>query len=97
MPDARLPQAQNQRLTGDRKLQSRMSLVLAHRVISLRSEIDAINAALQIAASSIELPEIVVPEASPPPLNPKRQGLVFFDDDWITASRAMIRHKSYGK
>jgi hypothetical protein len=66
---------------------------------TLRTEIDAINEALQIAASTdtVELPEVEVPEASPPDLEPTRQGLVFFDDDWVTASRALIEHKSYGK
>jgi hypothetical protein len=42
------------------------------------------------------LPDIEVPEPEVE-LDPARQALVSFDHDWVGASRALIKHKSYGK
>ena len=42
------------------------------------------------------MPPIEVPEPEVE-LDPERQALVSFDDDWVSASQALIKHKSYGK
>jgi hypothetical protein len=62
----------------------------------LRANIDEINDELRVAAGSIRLPPIEVPEPEGG-LDPDRQVLVSFDDDWVAASRALIKHKAYGK
>jgi hypothetical protein len=69
----------------------------AERLEELREEIDRINEKLQLAASEhFTLPPIEVPEPEVD-LDPIRQALVHFDDDWATASRALIKRKSYGQ
>jgi hypothetical protein len=63
----------------------------------LREQIDRINEQLDLVAGEhFELPAIEVPEPEVE-LDPTRQALVRFEDDWIEASRALIKHKSYGK
>jgi hypothetical protein len=66
------------------------------RLAELESVIADIDARLRLAADRFRLPAIEVPEAE---INEDaiRQSLVSFDDDWISASRALIQHKSYGK
>src|SRR5262249_12419719 len=67
------------------------------RLGELREEIDRINEQLNLAAGEhFTLPEIEVPEPEVE-LDPDRQALVSFDDDWVSASQALIKHKSYGK
>jgi hypothetical protein len=62
----------------------------------LREQIDQINDQLNLAAGDFELPDIEVPEAEIE-LDPDRQALVSFEDDWVSASQALIKHKAYGK
>jgi hypothetical protein len=62
----------------------------------LREQINKINEQLQLTTGDIELPPIEVPQPEVD-LDPDRQALVSFDYDWVAASRALIRHKSYGK
>jgi hypothetical protein len=65
----------------------------------LKKQIEHINEALQVSTEGFALPEIDVPEpdVSVDLLDPERQALVSFDDDWVATSRALIKHKSYGK
>jgi hypothetical protein len=63
----------------------------------LREQIDHINEQLNlIAGEHFTLPgiEVLEPEVE---LDPDKQALVSFDDDWISASQALINHKAYGK
>jgi len=63
----------------------------------LRESIERINEQLALAAGDhFELPEIEVPEPEVD-LDPDRQALVSFEHDWVRASRALIKHKAYGK
>jgi hypothetical protein len=63
----------------------------------LRESIERINEQLNLAAGDhFELPDIDVPEPEID-LDPDRQALVSFDHDWVEASWALIKHKSYGK
>jgi hypothetical protein len=69
----------------------------AGRLEELRTEIDQINEKLQLAVSDrFSLPPIRLPEAEID-LDPSRQALVSFDDDWVKATRALIARKSYGR
>jgi hypothetical protein len=69
----------------------------ATRLEELREQIDQINAQLDLVAGEhFTLPSIDVPEPEIE-LNPERHALVSFDDDWVSASQALIRHKAYGK
>jgi hypothetical protein len=61
----------------------------------LRAQIEQINEKLEIIADDhFTLPPISVPQPNVA-LDPNRQALVSFDDDWVSGSRALIRHKSY--
>jgi hypothetical protein len=62
----------------------------------LREQINKINEQLQLTTGDIRLPRIEVPQPEVD-LDPDRQALVSFDLDWVAASRALIKHKSYGK
>jgi hypothetical protein len=63
----------------------------------LRESIERINEQLALAAGDhFELPDIDVPEPEVE-LDPDRQALVSFEHDWVRASRALIKHKAYGK
>ena len=63
----------------------------------LREQIANINEQLDLVAGEhFTLPPINVPEPEVE-LDPERQALVSFDDDWVGASQALIKHKSYGK
>jgi hypothetical protein len=67
------------------------------RLGELREQIDHINQQLNLVAGEhFILPVIDIPEPEVE-LDPDRQALVSFDDDWISASQALIKHKSYGK
>ena len=55
--------------------------------------IDDINERLRLSTDRFELPPIEVPE--PVESDGARQALVSFDDDWITATRALIARKRY--
>ena len=68
----------------------------AERLEELRAEIDKINEKVQLASDRFSLPPIRVPEAEVD-LDPSRQALVLFDDDWVKATRALIARKSYGR
>jgi hypothetical protein len=69
----------------------------ATRLDELREQIDQIDAQLNLVAGEhFTLPPIDVPEPDVE-LDPLRQALVSFDDDWVSASQALIKHKSYGK
>jgi hypothetical protein len=71
----------------------------ATKLEELREQIDRINEALQVSTEGFTLPPIHVPEPEIDIdlLDGERQALVSFDDDWVAASRALIKHKSYGK
>jgi hypothetical protein len=72
----------------------------AEKLEALREEIDHINEKLQLEAGPhFDLPPIDVPAPSVglDDLDPARPTLVSFDDDWVTASQTLIKHKSYGK
>jgi hypothetical protein len=63
----------------------------------LREQIEHINEQLNLVAGEhFTLPGIEVPEPEVE-LDPERHALVSFDDDWVSASQALIKHKSYGK
>jgi hypothetical protein len=63
----------------------------------LRESIERINEQLNLAAGDhFELPVIDVPEPDIE-LAADRQALVLFEHDWVRASRALIKHKAYGK
>jgi hypothetical protein len=63
----------------------------------LREEIERINSQLDLVAGDhFTLPPIEVPEPEVE-LDPERHALVSFDDDFVSASQALIKHKSYGK
>jgi hypothetical protein len=66
------------------------------RLAELREQIGRINDQLRSLTGDIELPPIEVPEPEID-LDPTRQALVRFDDDWIEASQRLIEHKSYGR
>lgn len=68
----------------------------AEKFDAVREEIDRLKDQLHIDA---DLPPIEVPEPDidVDDLDPSRQALVSFDDDWVTASRKLKEHKSYGK
>ncbi len=68
----------------------------AGKLATMQAEIDRINESLQLSSDDFDLPPIEVPEPEIE-LDPKRQALVSFRDDWVTASRALIARKSYGK
>jgi hypothetical protein len=69
----------------------------AGKLEELREQIDQINEQLDlIAGPHFELPPIEVPEPELA-LDPERQALVSFADDWVSASKALIKHKGYGK
>ena len=68
----------------------------AERLAQLQSAIDDINARCRLAAGEhFSLPAIDVPE---PELDEDaaRQALVAFDDDFVTATRALKARKAYG-
>jgi hypothetical protein len=69
------------------------------KLAELREQIERINEALQLSTEGFTLPEIDVPESEIDldSLDSERLALVSFDDDWVAASRALIKHKSYGK
>jgi hypothetical protein len=66
-----------------------------NRLAELESVIADINERLRLAADDFTLPVIEVPEPEVDDDAP-RQALVAFDDDWMAATRALIRRKSYG-
>jgi hypothetical protein len=65
------------------------------KLSELRSVIDDLNEQLNIATDDFSLPEIEVPE---PEIDEtiERLALVSFDDDFVTATRALIERKRYG-
>jgi hypothetical protein len=65
------------------------------KLAELRSAIDDLNEQLNIATDDFTLPEIEVPE---PEIDEtiERLALVAFDDDFVTATRALIERKRYG-
>jgi len=65
------------------------------KLSELRSVIDDLNEQLNIATDDFTLPEIEVPE---PEIDEtiERLALVSFDDDFVTATRALIERKRYG-
>jgi hypothetical protein len=70
----------------------------ADKLGELREEIDRLNNALTVTCGAIELPDIEVPESeiNIDVLDDVRQALVSFDCDWVEATQALIRRKSYG-
>jgi hypothetical protein len=68
----------------------------ASKLETLREQINQINEQLQVTAEGFTLPPIEVPEPEVD-LDDERKALVSFDDDWIEASQALIKHKSYGR
>jgi hypothetical protein len=66
----------------------------ASRLAELNEAIADINERLHLAADDFFLPPIEVPQPEVE-LDPARQALVRFDDDWVTATRALIKRKSY--
>jgi hypothetical protein len=67
----------------------------ADRLAELGDAIGDINERLHLAADEFSLPRIEVPE---PEIDEdaERQALVSFEDDWVTATRALIARKQYG-
>jgi hypothetical protein len=68
----------------------------AERLAEMEETIAEINEGVRLAAGDhFELPSIEVPE---PEIDEgtSRQALVHFDDDWLTATRAMKARKAYG-
>jgi hypothetical protein len=93
--DAEAQEAVNDQIDGEHL--DRIRDEATAKLDELREEIDRINEQLNIAAGEhFTLPVIDVPEPEVD-LDPSRQALVRFDDDWISASRALIERKSYGK
>jgi hypothetical protein len=67
----------------------------ADKLAELRDAIEDINNRLRLAAGDhITLPPVEVPEAEVDEDTP-RQALIAFDDDWVSATRKLIRHKGY--
>jgi hypothetical protein len=87
--------ALNEQIDADRlaAIQARANLTLSQ----MREQIDHLNGALQelVANAPAALPPIIVPRPEID-LAPDRPSLVSFDHDWVAASRALIKHKSYG-
>ena len=71
----------------------------AERFAAMRAEIDRIDAEIEAATAEVTLPSVEVPESEIDLdlLDPGRQALVSFDGDWMTATRALIKRKSYSK
>jgi hypothetical protein len=93
--DAEAQEAINQQIDPDRL--ARIRDEAASKLDELREQIDQINAQLDLVAGEhFTLPPIEVPEPDIE-LDPDRQALVSFDDDWVRASQALIQHKAYGK
>jgi hypothetical protein len=65
------------------------------KLAELRSAIDALNEQMNLATDGFTLPAIEVPE---PEIDEtiERLALVSFDDDFVTATRALIARKRYG-
>jgi hypothetical protein len=69
----------------------------AAKLDEMRDQIAQINEALNIAAGDhFTLPPVDVPEPEHP-LDSQRHALVRLKDDWVRASRALIKHKAYGR
>jgi hypothetical protein len=66
----------------------------AERLAEMQDAIDSINERLRLAADDFALPDFEVPE---PEVDEEasRQALVSLDDNWIEATRALIRRKAY--
>ena len=63
----------------------------------VQREFDAINERLQLAVGGrFSLPPIRVPRAEVD-IEGRRAPLVALEDDWVTATRALIARKSYGR
>jgi hypothetical protein len=64
------------------------------KLTELKDAIDNINEQLRLVGDHFTLPPIEVPE---PEVDESvvRQALVAFDDDWVAATRALIRRKAY--
>jgi hypothetical protein len=67
----------------------------AEQLSQVESRLADINERLRLAADRFTLPEIEVPE---PEIDEDvtRQALVSFEDDWTTATQALIARKQYG-
>jgi hypothetical protein len=93
--DAAAQEAIEEQIDADRL--ARIRDEAAAKLEELREQIEDINAQLNLVAGEhFTLPPIEVPEPEVH-LDPERQALVSFDDDWASASQALIRHKAYGK
>jgi hypothetical protein len=65
------------------------------KLAELQDAIDSINERVRLEAGDrFRLPLIEVPQAKIDD-DPDRQALVSFDDDWVAATRALIRRKAY--
>ena len=67
----------------------------AVRLSELQSAIAEINERLQLAADHFTLPTIRIPR---PEIDEdaERHALIDFEDNWMTATRALIERKKYG-
>jgi hypothetical protein len=93
--DAEAQEAIDQQIDADHLARIRDEATA--KLDELREQIDQINAQLNLVAGEhFILPPIEVPQPDVE-LDPSRQGLVLFDDDWVRASQALIKHKAYGK
>ena len=65
------------------------------KLTELQAAIDDLTAQMELAAGDFVLPEIEIPA---PEIDEslERHALVDLDDDWITATRALIERKKYG-
>jgi hypothetical protein len=67
----------------------------SEKLTELQDAIDTINERLRLEAGDrFRLPAINVPQAEIDD-DPERRALVSFDDDWVEATRALIRRKAY--
>ena len=68
----------------------------AAKLEEMREQIEQINEQLDIVVDGIILPPVEVPQPNVA-LDPERHALVSFDDDWVTATRKLIKRKAYSK
>jgi hypothetical protein len=67
----------------------------SRRLAELETVIADINERLRLAGDRFDLPAIEVPQPEVDE-DASRLALVSFDDDWVTATRALIARKQYG-
>jgi hypothetical protein len=79
----------------DRHVNARRFAQIRRDTRAVSDEIARINEQLRDLVDGVTLPPVEVPQAQAP--EPTRHALVNRADDWVTATRALIAHKSYRK